>query len=97
MGRFYPKDMNDLVRVQAQLRVTCPGCGRSALFDPKQIVSYYFAHGWNTAWDVAGMHFRCDGNDNGPGCGTRGARLDWAPWPAARTPVAPPRPTGRED
>jgi hypothetical protein len=92
MGRFYPKNLTDLIRVEAQLRVTCPSCGRTALFDPKQIISYYRAHGWNTAWEIAGMHFHCSGNDRGLGCGGRGARLSWEPWPMARTRPAPPQP-----
>jgi hypothetical protein len=43
------KNLTDLERHGAFLRVTCPGCRRSVAFDPKGVIGYFRSKGLNTA------------------------------------------------
>jgi hypothetical protein len=88
MGIPRPKRLSDLIRLEAHLKVTCPGCGRTGVFPVQDLLAYFRSRGWNAAWDAAGGRFRCEG------CGRRGAHLSLAPMerPAA---VAVPVPTAR--
>jgi hypothetical protein len=92
MGIARPKSLFDLIKFEANLRVTCPDCGRSGVYPAKDVLAYFRAKGWNTAWEIAGIHFKCDGMAEGEGCGRRGAILSMAAIP--RPPVFPkPEPT----
>lgn len=95
MGIPRPKDLSDLIRLEAHLRVTCTACGRSGVFPVRDVIAYFRNRGWNSAWQVAGRRFRCDGTEHAPGCGHRGAHLSLAP--IERPPVLPPpQPTARD-
>ena len=95
MGIARPKSLTDLPRLNANLRVTCPSCGRSGVYPAKDVIAYFIGKGWNLAWDDAGSRFRCDGGEHDRGCGTRGARLGIEP--ASHRPVPPPpEPTMRD-
>lgn len=72
------------MRVGAGLRITCGGCGRSGLYEPRGIISWFRHKNLNQDWTIAGSYFRCDE------CGHRGAWLGWEPlFPAALGPPAP--------
>ena len=95
MGIPRPKDLSDLIRLEAHLRVTCSACGRSGVFPVRDVIAYFRSHNWNSAWTVAGERFRCDGTPESPGCGHRGAHLSLTP--IEGPPVAPvPQPTLRD-
>ena len=83
MGIARPKDLSDLIRLEAHLKVTCPDCGRSGIFPVKDIIAYFRSRNWNSAWSVAGRRFRCEGLGPDRGCGRRGATLSLSP-------IAPP-------
>ena len=87
------RTLSDIDRLGGLLRVTCPRCGRTALYDAKVVETYFYSKGLNTALEVAGSYFRCDGGLNGEeGCGQRGARLSMEPKPVAPE-IPKPRPT----
>lgn len=73
------KDLTDLIKHKANLRVMCPKCGRVADFPVQGIVEYFRSVRFITAWDAAGSYFRCVGGFNGGGCGHKGARLSMIP------------------
>jgi hypothetical protein len=73
------KDLSDLIKHQAHLRVTCLRCGRVADFPVAGVIEYFSSVRFNTAWDVAGSYFRCEGGLKGSGCGHKGARLSMIP------------------
>ncbi|MFN3944770.1 MAG: hypothetical protein ACK4K7_07560 [Allosphingosinicella sp.] len=80
--------------MDANLKVTCRVCGRTGVFPTRDIVAYFRARSWNSAWTAAGERFRCDGI-GAEGCGARGAHLSLVP--IARAPaMEPPRPTARD-
>jgi hypothetical protein len=92
MGIARPKDLSDLIKFEAHLRVTCSKCGRSGVFPVKDVLVYFRSKGWNTAWEVAGSHFVCRGMDPDDGCGERAARLGLEPIPQPMI-VPKPEPT----
>lgn len=65
----------DLFRAGADLRVTCPECGRTATFNAGDMVNYFHKKGWRTDWCLVGKHFRCAGSSLSPGCGHVGAKI----------------------
>ena len=80
MGLRTPKTISVLVRWDANLKITCAVCGHSGVYDPKQVAAYFHSSGWNTAWEVAHLRFRCEGKF-GKGCGAKAAQLSMEPKP----------------
>ena len=79
MGIARPKDLDDLRKLEADLKVTCVRCGRAAIFPILPILNHFRSRGWNTAWDTIGRHFACRGKEGDRGCGSREVRLSLAP------------------
>ena len=76
MGRRIPKSLDDFVRWGYHLLAECPKCGRKAIYDTRQIVSFFRSRGHNTALGAAEHWFVCTGRPpHEPGCGHRGAEL----------------------
>ena len=91
-----PKTLFDLRHGRANLRVTCPACGRSALFSATQIADYWHARGWNGDLGAVGMRFRCGDAITRKGCGHRGCSVDIAPIPISEI-LLPPSPLQTKD
>lgn len=86
------RTLSDIDRLNGLLRVTCPDCGHSGLYDAWSMAEYFHSRSLNTALEVAGSYFRCEGGFGEKGCGHRGARLSMEPRPLS--PVIPkPQPT----
>jgi hypothetical protein len=81
-----PNDLADLCKWDADLRVRCRSCGRSAMFDLLPILNHFRSKGWNTSWDWVGMHFICAGTPDPPGCGSKSIGLH------PRVQLTPPEP-----
>ncbi len=93
MGVVKLRDMADLIRWRAELRVVCNTCGREARFDPAAMLKWFRSHGWSTSLDVAAHRFRCDGPEAGVGCGSKDVRLS-AFTPDLELPEVRPKPKG---
>ena len=93
MGIPRPKDLSDLIRLKANLRISCPKCGRSGVFLTRDVIAYFRSKNWNSAWQAAGERFRCEGF--GKGCGHKGALLSLAPIEEPFKPPVP-KPTERD-
>lgn len=91
MGRPTIRTMEDIRRQGGNLGVECPQCGRVSVFEIQGAIGYFRNRHWNTALEVAGRHFRCEGGMGGRGCGRKGARL-WIAAPSERREVAQPVP-----
>jgi hypothetical protein len=83
MGRFHPKRISDLLKVNAHLRVTCAGCRRMCVFDVRAVLQWFTSRRTprNEDWTIAGSYFRCEE------CGHRGAELGWVPPPTDAGPA----------
>jgi hypothetical protein len=79
MGIARPKDLADLARLDANLKVTCRDCGRSAVYELLPILNHFRGRGWNTAWSTIGRRFRCAGTAESPGCGSRDMAVGMVP------------------
>jgi hypothetical protein len=73
-----PKDLSDLRRVEATLRVTCRRCGHAREFDIGELGRELSRRRKSSAWDALPHHFRC-------GCGARRPRLLPIPFGARRS------------
>lgn len=81
MGIRRIKTISDLDAIDAFLRITCLGCGRSGDYDPAAVRQIFHHKRLNQAWQVAGQYFKCEE------CGHKGAHLAASPRPA---PMEPP-------
>lgn len=72
MGGQNQRELVHLFRAGADLRVTCPECGRTAVFPIKETISYFHSRNWSTAMQLVGKRFRCAGSPMSPGCGKVG-------------------------
>ncbi len=81
-----PKDLADLGRWDADLKITCRSCGRWAVFELLPILNHFKGRGWNTSWGCVAARFICKGTPQEPGCGSKRLRAGLAPRPQ------PPRP-----
>ncbi len=81
-----PNDLADLAKWDADLKITCRHCRRSAVFDLLPILNYFRARGWNTSWSCVAPRFICKGTVEQPGCGSKELAAGMAPRPA---PVPP--------
>ncbi|HEX8215649.1 MAG TPA: hypothetical protein VF582_09310 [Allosphingosinicella sp.] len=94
MGIPRPKDLSDLRKLDADLKVTCRRCGRSAVFPLLPLLNHFRQRGWNTAWHSLSHRFACRGVVGRPGCGAKEIALGLEP----RDNPEPPKPrlTARE-
>ena len=78
-----PKNLADLRKIDADLRVVCRACGRRRVFDRELLHSDLLRRGKSTDWTLMPRHFRCSGR----GCRSRDVRLEILPF--ARREVPP--------
>jgi hypothetical protein len=83
-----PNDLSDLGKWDADLRVRCRSCGRSAVFDLLLILNHFRSRGWNTSWDCVALRFICAGTPDAPGCGGKVISVGLHP----RVKLQPPEP-----
>lgn len=83
-----PHDLADLSKFDADLRVRCRRCGRTAVFDLLPILNHFRSRGWNTSWDTVAIRFRCSGTVEAPGCGSKAVSVGLHP----RVQLTPPEP-----
>lgn len=84
-----PKGLDDIARRGGSISVTCRQCGRVALFNPHEILSFWRSKGWDTSWSGFSAHLVCRRPD---GCGTRGPSVSWVLGTPPDTDPLPPRP-----
>jgi hypothetical protein len=94
MGIPRPNDLADLGKLDADLKVTCRRCGRSAVFPLLPLVNHFRQRGWNTAWHSLGHRFACRGVVGRAGCGAKDVALGLDPKDKPDPPT--PRLTSRE-
>jgi hypothetical protein len=83
-----PHELADLAEWDADLKITCRRCKRTAVFDLLPILNHFRAHGWNTSWSCVASRFVCKGTADQPGCGSKDLAAGLAP----RVMPAPPEP-----
>lgn len=49
IGLARPRQLSDLVRLDADLKVRCAACGRVAIFDVRRVSPFFRTRGWNMA------------------------------------------------
>lgn len=89
MGLPNIKSLHDVARVNADLKVTCEACRHVAIFAIRPMIAFFINKGWNCAWELVAMRFRCDQ------CGSKRVRCGIAP-PVERIALPKPEPTWRE-
>jgi len=63
-----PKNLSDLRRIEAALRVTCARCGRTGLYDRETLLADRMTHQLPTDWESMKTGFQCE-------CGARDSHL----------------------
>lgn len=69
MGGLRFRTIMDLGKADADLGVTCNGCGHQVVLDRRGVFALFAAKGWNMTLEAAGYRFRCQQ------CGHKGAAL----------------------
>lgn len=61
------RNLSDIVRLKANLRVECRSCDHVGLLDAVKVSRWFHCHGWNDAIEVACLRCRKDFHSTGPG------------------------------
>lgn len=77
------RQLSDLTRIGANLRLTCLACGHTGVMHAGEVTSYFVAKRWNLAWETAAARFSCYE------CKGRDIRLEVALIPQAPAPMQP--------
>lgn len=72
-----PKNLSDLYRIEAQVRVTCRGCKASEVWDLDALIAEVRKNGGNTDWNAARLSLKCPQRCAAP-------RIDLLPLPYGR-------------
>ena len=83
-----PKDLADLCKFDADLKVRCRRCGRWAVFDILPVLNHFRGRGWNTTWGCVAWHFICKGTNEDRGCGSKDLSVSMVPRPKPAPPEA---------
>jgi hypothetical protein len=67
VGTWAPQSIMDYGRRGFDVGVRCHACGRTAVFDAREVFDHFLAKGWNTSVPVNPGRFRCT-------CGSRELR-----------------------
>lgn len=86
-----PKHLSDLLKIEADVRITCRRCGFEDDWSREALAEHLFAIGGSQVWSEITRHLRC----RRFGCGS--ADLRAVPVPYARRPANMPRRIGRLD
>ncbi len=91
MGLPNIKSLHDVARIKADLRVRCLSCQHVAIFRVRHVIAYFINRGWNCAWELVPLRFRCGR------CGSKRIECGIAP-PVTAIPLPKPRsqPSWRE-
>lgn len=54
-----PKELSDLARIEAQVRVTCRSCKATEIWDLDELIAEVRANGGNTSWRTAPFAIKC--------------------------------------
>jgi len=81
-----PNDLADLAKWDADLKIRCRRCDRSAVFELLPILNHFRAQGWNTSWSCVAWHFVCKGTPEDPGCGSKAVSAGMEPRAKPNTP-----------
>jgi hypothetical protein len=72
-----PKNLSDLHKIEAQVRVTCRGCRAEEVWDLDALIAEVRRSGGNTDWGAAGRSIKCPKRCAAP-------RIDLLPIPFGR-------------
>jgi hypothetical protein len=86
-----PKQLSNLKKIEADVRITCPRCGFEDDWTPEALSKHLFEIGGSSVWFEITRHLSC----RRFGCGSRELRVLLVPY--ARRPANVPRQVGKLD
>ncbi|SFR86919.1 hypothetical protein [Sphingomonas jatrophae] len=88
MSAHVPKSLFDYGRHRFDVAVECRSCGRVSVFETRDVILHYQAHGWSVALPLDASHFVCR-------CRSRDVLARATPIEARPRDLPPPRPVLR--